>query len=291
MKRLLPFLLLAAGLCSCATGRYGRGPESRDIESLPGYKGIIEAVNYPSSEKQLTERRMVVYLPSDYYRDTLKRYPVFYLFHGARGNEKTWIDSADVFRRVDSLRAEGLAKDFILVMPNMNRYYSDKEYNNGHCVRAMRAFWLQDGEVERHFLQDVVRFTDRRYRTLATKSGRAIAGMSNGGLQALYLSADHPESFDYVGLFSPYAEATFAAKYHRDVYKGLPWKLEEQFANPPKQYIIYIGKTDIFYPHMRAYDRRLTRHGYPHRFVQAEGGHEWYNWIDFYIDFCQQIFR
>ena len=42
---------------------------------------------------------------------------------------------------------------------------------------------------------------------------------------------------------------------------------------------------------MRAYDRRLTRHGYAHTFVQAEGGHEWYNWIDFYVDFCQKVFR
>ena len=86
MRRILFILLLAAGLCSCATGRYGRGPESRDIERLPGFEGIIEAVDYPSSEPQLTGRRMVVYLPADYYQDTLRRYPVFYLFHGARGN-------------------------------------------------------------------------------------------------------------------------------------------------------------------------------------------------------------
>lgn len=291
MRRFLFFLLFAAGLCSCATGRYGRGPESCDIERLPGFEGIIEAVNYPSSEPQLTERRMVVYLPADYYRDTLRRYPVFYLFHGARGNEKTWIDSADVFHRLDSLRHGGLAEDFILVMPNMNRYYSDRDYNNGHNLRAMRAFWLQDGEPERYFLHDVVSFTDRRYRTVASKSGRAVAGMSNGALQALYLSADHPDTFDYVGLFSPYTYATFAAKYHRDVYGGLAWKLEEQFSDPPAYYGVYIGKTDFFYPHILLYDKKLTRKGYPHRLVLAEGGHEWYNWIDFYTDFCQRIFR
>ena len=39
------------------------------------------------------------------------------------------------------------------------------------------------------------------------------------------------------------------------------------------------------------YDKKLTRKGYPHRLVLAEGGHEWYNWIDFYTDFCQRIFR
>lgn len=291
MRRSLFILLLTAALCSCATGRYGRGPESRDIERLPGFEGIIEAVNYPSSEPRLTERRMVVYLPADYYQDTLRRYPVFYLIHGARGNEKTWIDSADVFHRLDSLRHGGLAKDFILVMPNMNRYYGDKDYNNGHNLRAMRAFWLQDGEPERYFMHDVVAFTDRRYRTVASKSGRAVAGMSNGALQALYLSANHPDTFDYVGLFSPYTYATFAAKYHQDVYGGLAWKLEEQFSDPPAYYGIYIGKTDFFYPHILLYDKKLTRKGYPHRLVLAEGGHEWYNWIDFYTDFCQQLFR
>ena len=291
MRRFLLLLILAAGLCSCAVGRFGRGPESRDIEALPGYEGIIEAVDYPSSEKQLTHRRMIVYLPKDYYMDSLRRYPVMYLFHGARGNEKTWIDSANVFQRLDSLRTGGLAKDFILVMPNMNRYASDKDYNNGRCVRALPSFWTQNGELERYFWHDVVEFVDHRYRTVATKSGRAIAGMSNGGLQAVYLSANNPQSYDYVGLMSPYAQATMAAKYHRDVYKGLAWKLEEQFAIPPKEYIIYIGKTDVFRVHMEFYHKRLSRHGYPHDFVLTEGGHEWYNWIDFYEDFCQRIFK
>ena len=110
-------------------------------------------------------------------------------------------------------------------------------------------------------------------------------------MQTVYLSADHPDTFDYVGLFSPYTYATFAAKYHRDVYGGLAWKLEEQFSDPPAYYGVYIGKTDFFYPHILLYDKKLTRKGYPHRLVLAEGGHEWYNWIDFYTDFCQRIFR
>lgn len=291
MKRFFSLLILAAGLCACGNAaRYGRGPENSVLEALPG-EGIVEAVYYPSSEKKLTHRRMLVYLPKDYYQDTLKRYPVLYLFHGARGNEKTWVDSADVFHRLDSLRHAGLAQDFILVMPNMNRYANDKDYNNGRCLRALPAFWTQDGELERHFMYDVVRFTDKRYRTVAQKSGRAIAGMSNGGLQAVYLSADYPDWFDYVGLFSPYAYATTAAEYHRDIYGSLWGKLKDQFAEPPAFYGIYIGKADFFHPHIRWYDRKMTRKGYPHELILAEGGHEWYNWIDFYDDFCERIFQ
>lgn len=291
MKKVLPLLLLALLACSCSMARYARGPESRDIEALAGYDGIIQAVSYPCSEPDLSERRMVVYLPKDYYRDSLRRYPVMYLLHGARGNEKTWVDSADVFHCIDTLRRAGRASEFILVLPNMNNYRSDRDYRNGRAIPAVRAFFLVDGETERYFVRDVVERVDSLYRTVADKSGRAIAGMSCGALQTVYLSADHPDTFDYVGLFSPYTYATFAAKYHRDVYGGLAWKLEEQFSDPPAYYGVYIGKTDFFYPHILLYDKKLTRKGYPHRLVLAEGGHEWYNWIDFYTDFCQRIFR
>ncbi len=291
MKKVLPFLLLVLLACSCSMARYARGPESRDIEGLSGYDGIIRTVTYPSREPKLSERRMVVYLPKDYYRDSLKRYPVMYLLHGARGNEKTWIDSADVFRCIDTLRRAGRAADFILVLPNMNNYRNDRDYKNGRAIPATRAFFTVNGEVERYFADDVVRRVDSLYRTVARKSGRAIAGMSCGALQTIYLSANRPELFDYIGLFSPYTYPTSAAKYHRDVYGGLGWKLKRQFANPPAFYGIYIGKTDFFYPHIVLFDQKLTRRGYAHKFVVNPGGHEWYNWSDFLEGFCQEIFR
>ena len=291
MRKLLPFLLLAFLACSCSMARYARGPETRDIEALSGYDGIIEAVSYPSSEPGLSERRMVVYLPKDYYQDSLRRYPVMFLLHGARGNEKTWIDSADVFHCIDTLRRQGRAKDFILVLPNMNNYRNDHDYRNGRAIPATRAFFTVNGEVERYFVHDVVWRVDSLYRTAGNKAGRAIAGMSCGALQTIYLSANQPHLFDYVGLFSPYTYPTAAAKYHRDVYGGLSWKLERQFAEAPALYAIYIGKTDFFYPHIVLFDRKLTRRGYAHKFVVNPGGHEWYNWSDFLEDFCQEAFK
>ena len=284
-------LLILLALCSCSTARYARGPEDREITARRGFEGVLEAVNYPSSESEISHRRMVVYLPKDYYRDSLRRYPVFYLLHGARGNEVTWIDSAQVLTRLDSLRSAGLASDFILVMPNMNNYFGEWDYKNGHPVNAIRAFWTVDGEVERHFVHDVVERTDSLYRTVASKSGRAIAGMSSGALQALYLAATHPYTFNAVGLFSPYTYASLAANNHKDVYGALWRKLDRQFADPPAVFHLYIGKTDFFYPHIRLFDARLTHRGYPHKLTLAEGGHEWYNWIDFYVDFSQEIFR
>ena len=291
MKRLVGWILLIVLLASCSVARYAQGPEDWEIESIPNCRGTVQAVEYLSSEEDLHHRRMLVYLPEDYSADTLKRYPVFYLLHGARGNEKTWSDSAQVLQRIDSLRAEGKAQDFILVMPNMNNYFGEKDYRNGRCVNAVRAFWLLDGEVERYFMHDVVSRVDSLYRTVPEKGGRAIAGMSSGALQSIYLSANAPDSFDYIGLFSPYAYPTFAGLSRLDVYWGIKKKMEAQFADPPALYGIYIGKADIFSLHIRQFEKNLTKKGYPHEFTLTEGGHQWYNWIDFVTDFCQKVFQ
>lgn len=290
MKRILSFLLVVALASSCAVARYAKGPETDEIVSLPGYDGIIEAVTYDSSEPDLSKRRMVVYLPAAYYADSLLHYPVMYLLHGARGNEVTWIERGDAFRSLDSLRRNNLATDFILVLPNMNNYSGDKDYKNGHAMNAIRAFWFLDGEAERYFVQDVVSRIDSLYRTVPEKDARAIAGMSSGGLQSIYLSAGHPDTFGYVGLFSPYNHPTFVALGHRDVYGKLWKRLENQFADPPV-YNIYIGDTDVFLPHMRIFHNNLTKKEYPHRFIITPGGHEWYNWSYFLIDFYKLIFK
>ena len=292
MRRWLEILLAAFLAVSCGTARYARGMESSDIETIVPADGIIQPVEYPSGERRLDHRRMVVYLPADYYADTARRYPVMYLLHGARGNEVTWMEKqrGDAIHSKDSLVSAGLTEDFILVMPNINCYFSDKEYNNGHAINAFRAFWIVDGEAEVHFVEDVVDFVDARFRTIPEKQARSIAGMSTGGMQALYLSANHPDVFGNVGLFSAYSANTFAGLRHPEFYLGLSRKLRAQFAQAPDNYVIMIGHADIFYPNMCCYSRRLTRHGYKHSFIDYPGGHAWYNWRVFFVRFCQEVY-
>ena len=290
MKKILQLCFMLLLLVSCSSARYARGLTTAEIEERYHFGGTIQVVEYPSGERRIAHRRMVAYLPESYFKDTLRRYPVLYLLHGARGNELTWIDSAGVAARLDSLTRKGKAKEFILVTPNVNRYFSEKDYRDGRALNAIRAFWLLNGEAERHFMT-VVATVDSLLRTIPSKEGRAIAGMSSGALQALYLSANHPDTFNYVGLFSPYIYPTFAAWGHPDVYGGLWRKLKRQFQDAPEGFHIYIGRADIFYPHAVLFDRHLTRKGYSHDFTLTPGGHEWYNWRAFVENFSCNIFQ
>ena len=64
------------------------------------------------------QRRMTVYTPAGYEKDTKKKYPVLYLLHGSGGDEEAWSDLGRTIQIMDNLIAEGKAEPMIVVMPN-----------------------------------------------------------------------------------------------------------------------------------------------------------------------------
>jgi len=58
------------------------------------------------------------------------------------------------------------------------------------------------GKFESTFMNDIVSYIDSSYPTIADKAHRAIAGLSMGGLHTIFISANNPDAFDYIGLFS-----------------------------------------------------------------------------------------
>ncbi len=130
-----------------------------------------------------------VYLPPAYAASD-RRYPVVYMLHGAGGNYTEWDDSSlpDV---ADRLMSEGEIQPYIVVMPDGG----DRTY---------WANWADDGaRWEDYVVQEVVPEIDRRYRTIQDQSGRAIGGLSAGGLGALNLAMHHPDVFGVAGGHSP----------------------------------------------------------------------------------------
>ncbi len=64
-------------------------------------------------------RRMYVYTPAGYDKST-QRYPVFYLLHGAGGDEDAWNNMGRASVIMDNLIASGKAKPMLVVMTNGN---------------------------------------------------------------------------------------------------------------------------------------------------------------------------
>lgn len=288
--RIVVFLVAVLLLQACAAGKYAvhdQYPQPH-IKGTP--QGILEEVFFPSSEPGMVARRAFVYLPKGYY-DSQERYPVFYLLHGARGNECSWIEKGNLLHNIDSLCATGAMFPTIVVLPNANQYDDAEDYGNARLKNALESFFEVDGTVESRFVKDVVASTDSLFRTIADKGHRALAGMSIGAMQTIHISSNHPDVFDYVGVFSPMVSSFMKAGPDNGFYRKLNGRLATQFQDPPRLYLVMIGDTDFFENSIIEWDRDLGRKGYPHEFQLVPGGHEWYNWEEFCNQFMQRLWK
>jgi enterochelin esterase family protein len=146
-----------------------------------------------------------------------------------------------------------------------------------------------EGSIEVAF-PDLVNWIDSHYRTLADKQHRAIAGLSMGGFHSLYISANNPQMFGYVGLFSA-AVSRQGQGENGFIYQDLDRKLSEQFSPAPYLYYIAIGRTDFLYKDNVDFRQRLDAKGYKYKYVETDGGHIWKNWRIYLNQFVPQLFK
>lgn len=295
--RLAFVLACASVLSSCGISKAFLSNSPRyhaGVANPTGYapEGTLEECVYRCSVEGPESRRMLVYLPKGYH-DTDTRYPVLYLLHGARGYETSWVKKGTLLQLTDSLFREGLAEPCIVVTPNMNQYKDDSDFDDSRYKDMFESVFEVDGAVESSFVEDVVGYVDSHFRTLARKESRAIAGLSIGGLQSMYISANNPASFDYVGLFSPMCGIIRKAGPHSSFYRDRREKQSEQFSegNSPLLYNIYVGKGDVVYPQVRMYTRYMDRMGFPYDVYYTRGDHDWPNWKAYYIDLLQRLWK
>ncbi len=136
------------------------------------------------------ERRVPVYLP-DGYENGEQRYPSVYLLAGFTGrglmmlNDSLWEETMS--QRLDRLIRSGTMRPMIVVMPDASTRYGGSQYRNSSAT----------GNYEDHILE-LVAYIDGKYRTLADRNFRGVAGKSSGGYGATWLGMHHPDVFGLV---------------------------------------------------------------------------------------------
>jgi S-formylglutathione hydrolase FrmB len=156
------------------------------------------------SEALGVEKVVVVYLPRGYDAQPARRWPVFYYLHGLGGNETNWVEGGKLGAAADEL---GLAA--IVVMPDGDDgFYVDSpaKIDYDRCMKDGTGLFVQATQprdttcvrarrYESYITKDLVGWADTRYRTIASRDGRAIAGLSMGGFGAMALALRHPDMF------------------------------------------------------------------------------------------------
>lgn len=250
--------------------------------------GTVSRVWYYSPTLKMN-RRMTVYTPAGYDKNRKQKYPVFYLLHGAGGDEEAWMALGRTSQVMDNLIAQGKAEPMIVVMTNGNagEQAAAGENHEGFRIPSMQQRGMMDGEFERSF-PDVVNYIESNYRVYKDKKHRAIAGLSMGGYHSLHISRYYPDMFNYVGLFSA---AINPRNNTSPVYQNFEETLDIQFTKKPALYWIAIGKTDFLYQDNVRFRQLLDSKGHPYVYYENEDGHIWRNWRIYLTEFAPQLFK
>lgn len=256
------------------------------VEDVP--HGTV-ARRWYDSPKLDSPRRITIYTPAGYEAGKDK-YPVFYLLHGMGGDEEAWMALGRASQILDNLIAQGKAKPMIVVMTNghTSNTAAPGESSKGFYKPDMRTPDVFSGDMEANF-GDVIKFVESNYRVKADKQNRAIAGLSMGGFHSLYISANYPNTFDYIGLFSP--AILPPANAASPIYIDIDAKLKTQQDNGYSLYWIGIGKTDFLFQNVVDYRSKLDSMKFKYQYRESEGGHTWANWRLYLSEFAPMLFQ
>ena len=227
-------------------------------------------------------RRMYVYTPAEYEQNPSKRYPVLYLQHGGGEDETGWIYQgfADVI--LDNLVAEGKAVPMIIVMVSG---VAQKADGSGDGFEAMVT-------------EDVIPLVDKRFRTLADRDHRAVAGLSWGAKQAYDLGLGYRELFSWIGGFSGIIvigefrvrpagyedpEQFYAA--YNGIFKDATWF-------NANYHLLFIANGEAEGSHLKGMSELLKERGFDNVFYQSpRTAHEWLTWRRCLYEFAQRLFK
>jgi S-formylglutathione hydrolase len=143
------------------------------------------------------DRDVSIYLPPSYKAEKDRRYPVVYMLHGFTDDDakwfglvKHWINFPEV---IDKALADGKTREMIVVMPNAFTRFKGSMYSNSVAV----------GDWETFIAKELVGHIDSRYRTLARRESRGLAGHSMGGYGTMRLGMKSSDVFSSIYALSP----------------------------------------------------------------------------------------
>ena len=251
-----------------------KGDSYYEIKNVP--HGDIRIKNYYSNVTN-SWRNFYMYTPPGYDQNTIEKYPVLYILHGGGEDQRGWATQGKTDLIIDNLIAAKKAVPMIVVMVDGNLP------SKGFGEEALNLF-------ERELMQSIIPFVEKNYRIKTDANSRAIAGLSMGGLQALYTGVKNNQQFAYLGVFSSGWWANQPAL--SDPQYAFMKENASQINNNLKQFwISQGGKEDIAYANCKIMLSKFDEMKIKYTFSEYPGGHTWPVWRNNLFNFAQLLFK
>lgn len=169
--------------------------------------GDLLTMTYHSKELH-SERRMFVWTPPDYSGKS-EPLPVLYFYHGFGDTGLSAIDQGRLPQIMDNLLAEGKIKPMLVVVPDTETDIAQAIPENFPPKDRRKTFYLLNAKAaDRELMHDIIPLVDARFNVRRDANGRALAGLSQGGFQALFSGMNHLDSFGWLATLSGVTSAT-----------------------------------------------------------------------------------
>jgi enterochelin esterase-like enzyme len=250
-----------------------------EINDVP--HGVIHRHLYRSAVVG-DERPFLVYTPPGYDPAAKQPYPVLYLLHGYSDAEDAWTSVGRANIILDNLIARGRAKPMLIVMP---LGYGNKEVIAGGWAGLRNVGVWQDSIVKfrEALLNEVIPQVEKAYHVATDANARAIAGLSMGGSQSLFIGLNAPDRFGWIGAFSS---------------GGLQPDFESQFSSVNESlnsrlHLLWIGcgQQDWLMGSNQKLVEWLKSKGVKLTWVETPGTHSFTLWRRYLADFVPLLFR
>ncbi|HEY8562985.1 MAG TPA: alpha/beta hydrolase family protein [Pyrinomonadaceae bacterium] len=279
------FSILFLALAVSTSAQKAVRSEKTDVKAMPAARVSVSTRELKLASKLMArEMPYRVVLPKNYEASRSERFPVLYLLHGLTGHYDNWTDKT-------KLTEYAANYNYIIVTPEGN----DGWYTDSGSVER--------DKYESYIVQELIPEIDGKFRTLADRGHRMIAGLSMGGYGSLKFGLKYPEKFVVVGSFSGalgaaswsvqtlgngwkaltdsiasvYGADDSLTRKDNDIYKIVRELAPEKVAALPFFYVD-CGTEDGLIKENRDFIGLLAEKKIPHEFRELPGKHDWVFW-------------
>lgn len=128
---------------------------------------------------------------------------MLYFYHGFGDTGRSAIDQGRIPQIMDNLLAEGKIKPMLVVIPDTETDAKGIIPEDFVPQERRKVFYpLNAKAADRELMNDIIPLISKRFNVRKDADGRALAGLSQGGYQALVSGMNHLESFGWLATFS-----------------------------------------------------------------------------------------
>jgi len=255
--------------------------------TFTAFSATVDTVNI-YSEKMNKNIKAVVIKPQSY--NDQAAHPVLYLLHGHGGRYDGWVNDAPHIKE--------LADQYGMMIV---------------CPDGGFSSWYWDSPVDTAFQyetfvsKELIAWVDKNYKTVPSREGRAVTGLSMGGHGGLYLAFRHQDMFGACGSMSGGVDIRpFPNNWNMSKRLGLQSDHPENWETfsvmgqlhrllPDRlKIIIDCGTDDFFYQVNKRLHEELRYRNIPHDFISRPGAHNrqyWSNAVKYQMLFFNEFFE